>query len=390
MKGYTATYDATVIARLRAAGAIFAGRTNMDEFAMGTTTETSAFKKTDNPAAPGYVPGGSSGGSAAAVAGGIALAALGTDTGGSIRQPAAFCGCVGLKPTYGRVSRYGAAAYASSLDQIGPITRNVGDAAALLEVMAGHDKFDATSLSHPVPDYLFMLTGDHGGDLKGLRLGLPKEYFAGNVHADLKQRVRAAAAACRKAGAEIVEVSLPHTEYAVAVYHILANGEASAALARFDGIRYGTRAKGVNNLGDLYVETRSQGLGDEVKRRIILGTFVLSSAAYESHYVRAQKVRTLIRNDFDKVFDRCDALLTPVTPQPPERLGEKHTDPVEAYAGGMFVIPVNMAGICGLAVPYGTISDGRPASVQIIAPALGEATAFRIGRALELSQQVCK
>jgi aspartyl-tRNA(Asn)/glutamyl-tRNA(Gln) amidotransferase subunit A len=212
MKGYTATYDATVIARLRAAGAIFAGRTNMDEFAMGTTTETSAFKKTDNPAAPGYVPGGSSGGSAAAVAGGIALAALGTDTGGSIRQPAAFCGCVGLKPTYGRVSRYGAAAYASSLDQIGPITRNVGDAAALLEVMAGHDKFDATSLSHPVPDYLFMLTGDHGGDLKGLRLGLPKEYFAGNVHADLKQRVRAAAAACRKAGAEIVEVSLPQTE----------------------------------------------------------------------------------------------------------------------------------------------------------------------------------
>lgn len=390
MEGYIATFDATVITRLRAAGALFVGRTNMDEFAMGSTCETSAFKITKNPAAPGFVPGGSSGGSAAAVAGGIALAALGSDTGGSIRQPASYCGCVGLKPSYGRVSRYGATAYASSLDQVGPLVRDVCDAAVLLEIMAGYDQRDATTLDLPVPAYLDKLTGDQCGDLRGVRLGLPKEYFADSVHPEIARRVQVMARACEKLGAEVVEVSLPYTEYAVAVYHILANAEASANLARFDGVRYGLRAPGVANVSGLYTETRSMGFGDEVKRRIILGTFVLSSGYYESYYLRAQKVRTLIRQDFAKAFGQCDAMLTPVTPTPAVPLGAKNFDPVQVYLGDMFTVPANLAGICGLSVPCGRVSDGRPVGVQVLAPEFGEGMALRIGRAIELTQQECE
>jgi aspartyl-tRNA(Asn)/glutamyl-tRNA(Gln) amidotransferase subunit A len=383
LRGYTALYDATAIARLRAAGALLVGRTNMDEFAMGSTTENSAFGPTRNPVALDHVAGGSSGGSAAAVAGGMALAALGTDTGGSIRQPASFCGCVGLKPSYGRISRYGLVAYASSLDQIGPITRTVADAALLLGVMAGRDALDATTLDQPVPDYNAALTGD----LRGLRLGLPREYFVDGMDPEVAVAVRAATARCRELGAQIVEVSLPHTRYAVATYYILAAAEASANLARFDGVRYGFRATGEGAPIDMYKQTRAQGFGCEVQRRIILGTYVLSSGYYDAYYLRAQKVRTLIRRDFDAAFAQCDALLTPVAPTPAYRMGETMDDPLHMYLGDIFTVTANLAGVCGLSVPCGRTAGGLPIGLQVLGPAFGEERVLRVGHAYEQSRQ---
>lgn len=380
LEGYVAPFDATVTAKLRAEGAVFAGRTNMDEFAMGSANEHSAFKPVRNPVARDHVPGGSSGGSAAAVTGGMALAALGTDTGGSIRQPASFCGCVGLKPSYGRVSRFGVTAFASSLDQVGPITKNVEDAAVLLRALAGRDDRDQTALDVPVPDYRAAL---RRASLKGLRIGLPKEYFIEEgVDREVMARVRAAADACAAQGAEIGEVSLPHTEYAVAVYFICGTAEASANLARFDGVRYGRRAPS-DSVQDLYLRTRSEGFGKEVKRRIILGTYVLSSGYYDAYYTRALKARTLIRRDFEEAFQRFDVLLTPVSPTPAYRLGTKEQDPLKIYLGDIFTVSCNLAGICGISVPCGTTSAGLPVGVQLLGPALGEERLLQAAHAYE-------
>jgi len=379
LEGYTSAYDATVSARLRAAGAVFAGRTNMDEFAMGSSTEGSAFKVTRNPHDVTRVPGGSSGGSAAAVAGGEALAALGTDTGGSIRQPAAFCGCVGLKPSYGRVSRYGVTAYASSLDQVGPMTRTVEDAAVLLQALAGRDPRDGTTLDVPVPDYRAALKGG----LKGLRIGLPKEYYIEGTDPEVMACVRRAVDACAAAGAEVVEVSLPHTEYAIAVYYIVATAEASANLARFDGVRYGHRTASPESVFELYAKSRAEGFGTEVKRRIILGTYVLSSGYYDAYYGRAQKVRTLIRRDYAEAFKRCDVMMTPVAPTAAYRIGEACDDPLKMYLGDIFTVPANLAGLCGLSVPCGRTAAGLPVGLQVLGPAFGEETVLRAAYAYE-------
>jgi aspartyl-tRNA(Asn)/glutamyl-tRNA(Gln) amidotransferase subunit A len=378
LEGYTSPYDATCIARLRARGAIFLGRVNMDEFAMGSSTENSAFKVTRNPWKLDCVPGGSSGGSAAAVAADEALAALGTDTGGSIRQPAAFCGCVGLKPTYGRVSRYGLTAYASSLDQAGPITKTVSDAALLLGAMAGHDPMDSSTVNQPVPDYSLALRPD----LKGMKLGLPKEYFVEGMDPQVEKAVRAAVEQCKALGAEIVEVGLPHTKYAIATYYVIATAEASANLARFDGVRYGKRVEGEDPI-DQYGKTRAAGFGEEVKRRIILGTYVLSSGYYDAYYLRAQKVRTLIRNDFLKAFETCDALLTPVAPTVAYRIGEKTDNPLQMYLGDIFTATANLAGICGLSVPCGFADGGLPIGLQILGPGFKEENILRVGHAYE-------
>jgi len=382
LEGYTSPYDATAIANLRQAGAVFLGRTNMDEFAMGSSNENSAHGPTRNPRDPDRVPGGSSGGSAAAVAGGEAICALGTDTGGSIRQPSAFCGCVGLKPSYGRVSRYGLTAFASSLDQVGPITRDVRDAALLLEVIAGGDAMDSTSLDEPVPDYASLLSSD----LKGLKLGVPKEYFVGGTDPEVEKSVRQAIDRCSTLGAELVDVSLPHTEYAIAVYYVVATAEASANLARFDGVRYGNRCESPSDPLDMYGRTREKGFGAEVKRRIILGTYVLSSGYHDAYYLSAQKVRTLIRRDFENAFDCCDALLTPCTPTAAYRLGEKLDDPLQMYLGDIFTVPANLAGICGLSVPCGETQDGLPIGFQVLGPAFGESTILRVGHAYETSR----
>ena len=379
LKGYVSPYDATAVARIRAEGGILCGRTNMDEFAMGSTNENSAFHLTRNPRHPDYVPGGSSGGSAAAVSGGMALAALGSDTGGSVRLPAAFCGCVGLKPSYGRVSRYGLTAFASSLDQIGPLTRDVRDAAILLEVMSGHDEMDATSLDVPVPVYSDALRED----LKGMTIGLPREYFVSGMDPEVEAAVQAAVECCRSLGARTVEVSLPHTEYAIAVYYVIATAEASANLARFDGVRYGFRADEGEDPIAMTSRTRAQGFGDEVKRRIILGTYVLSSGYYDAYYVTAQKVRTRIRRDFEAVFETCDALVTPVSPTPACRIGERMDDPLSMYLSDVFTVTANLAGICGMSVPYGETSIGLPIGVQILGPALGEERILHVGYALE-------
>jgi aspartyl-tRNA(Asn)/glutamyl-tRNA(Gln) amidotransferase subunit A len=379
LEGYTSAYDATVSAKLRAAGAVFAGRTNMDEFAMGSSTEGSAFKVTRNPHDRSRVPGGSSGGSAAAVAGGEAVAALGTDTGGSIRQPAAFCGCVGLKPSYGRVSRYGVTAYASSLDQVGPMTKTVEDAAVLLQTLAGVDPRDGTTLDVPVPDCRAALKGG----LKGLRIGLPKEYFIEGTDPEVMACVRRAVEGCAAAGAEVVEVSLPHTEYAIAVYYIVATAEASANLARFDGVRYGHRTDKPESVFDLYAKSRAEGFGTEVKRRIILGTYVLSSGYYDAYYGRAQKVRTLIRRDFEAAFGRCDVLMTPVAPTAAYRIGEACEDPLKMYLGDIFTVPANLAGLCGLSVPCGATASGLPVGLQVLGPAFGEAAILRAAYAYE-------
>lgn len=379
LEGYRSPYDATAVARLREAGVVFLGRTNMDEFAMGSSTENSAMQVTRNPADLARVPGGSSGGSAAAVAAGEALAALGTDTGGSIRQPAAFCGCVGLKPTYGRVSRYGLTAFASSLDQIGPMTKTVEDAALLLNVMAGRDPLDSTSLDRPLLDR----DACRRTDLKGMRLGLPKEYFIDGMDAAVRDSVMRAVEDCRRLGADVVEVSLPHTPYAIAVYYIIATAEASANLARYDGVRYGQRAEGGTDPIDMYGRTRAQGFGPEVKRRILLGTYVLSSGYYDAYYKKAQKVRRLISRDFEEVFASCDALLAPATPTPAFKIGERTDDPLQMYLSDVFTATANLAGICALSLPSYPTAEGLPIGLQILGPAFGEEKALGVGHALE-------
>lgn len=380
LEGYTAPYDATVIAKLREAGAILLGRVNMDEFAMGSSTESSALGKTSNPWNSDHVPGGSSGGSAACVAADEAVASLGSDTGGSIRQPAAFCGCVGLKPTYGMISRYGLTAFASSLDQIGPLTKTVKDSAILLEAIAGHDAKDSTSIAVNVPMFGKNLTDDHS--LAGMKIGLPKEYFVDGMDPEVEKAVRDAVEHCKSLGAEIVDVSLPHSKYAIAVYYIIATAEASANLARFDGIRYGMRLDGKNPI-ELYGKTRAAGFGAEVKRRIILGTYVLSSGYYDAYYLRAQKVRTLIRNDFIKAFSQCDAILAPVTPTPAYKIGEKSNDPLKMYLDDILTTPVNLAGICGMSIPCGFASNGMPIGLQIIGDSFKEENILKVGHAYE-------
>jgi aspartyl-tRNA(Asn)/glutamyl-tRNA(Gln) amidotransferase subunit A len=379
LQGFVSPYDATVITKLREAGAVFFGRTNMDEFAMGSSTENSSWGKTRNPWDLERIPGGSSGGSAAAVGGHEAFAALGTDTGGSIRQPAALCSCVGLKPTYGRVSRSGLVAFASSLDQIGTFTKTTEEAAMLLKVISGYDPRDNTSAEQPVPDYTAALkTG-----VKGLKLGVPKEYFIEGIDPEIEKSVRAAIEEYKSQGAEIVEVSLPHTKYAVAVYYIIATAECSANLARFDGVRYGKRAEKPKDILDLYGRTRAEGFGAEVKRRIILGTYVLSSGYYDAYYNRAQKVRHMIAQDFKLAFKKCDALLTPTSPTAAFKLGERTQDPLQMYLADIFTIAVNLAGICGISIPCGFTSGKLPIGLQIIGPKWGEETMLRVAHAYE-------
>jgi aspartyl-tRNA(Asn)/glutamyl-tRNA(Gln) amidotransferase subunit A len=376
---FTSPYDATVIEKLKSAGAVVFGRCNMDEFAMGSSTENSAFGVTRNPWDTDRIPGGSSGGSAAAVAADETIASIGTDTGGSIRQPAALCGVVGLKPTYGRVSRYGLVAFASSLDQAGPITKDVSDAATLLSVMSGHDLRDSTSVPRPVPDYAKMLDGK----IRGLKLGLPKEYMVGGMDPEVKAAVDAAVKTLQGLGAEIVEISLPHTEYAVATYYVVATAEASANLARFDGVRYGARVDGSDFWG-LYSNTRGAGFGGEVKRRIILGTYVLSSGYYDAYYLRAQKVRTLIRKDFLDAFEKVDAIVTPTSPTAAFKIGEKSDDPLQMYLSDIFTISCNLAGICGISVPCGfTKSPKLPIGLQLLGKPFGEETILRVAHAYE-------
>jgi aspartyl-tRNA(Asn)/glutamyl-tRNA(Gln) amidotransferase subunit A len=379
---FVAPYDATVTARLRAAGAVLLGRLNLDEFAMGSSTENSAFGPTRNPWDPSRIPGGSSGGAAAAVAADECSAALGSDTGGSVRQPAALCGVVGLKPTYGRVSRYGLVAYASSLDQIGPLTKTVRDAAVLLEAIAGHDPLDSTSVPRPVPAYAAGLERP----VAGLKVGLPREYFvAGGLDAEVKQAVERAMAQLASLGIELVEVSLPHTPYALAAYYLIAPAEASANLARFDGVRYGLRVAGADPI-EMYARTRGAGFGTEVKRRIILGTYALSSGYYDAYYLRAQKVRTLIRQDFLDAFRQVDALLTPTTPTAAFKVGEKAEDPLQMYLSDIFTISCNLAGICGLSLPCGFTADPKlPIGFQLLGPPFGEETLLRLGHAYEQS-----
>jgi len=378
---FISPYDATSIAKLRKAGAILFGRLNMDEFAMGSSTENSAFGHTRNPWDLDRVPGGSSGGSSAAVAADECIASLGSDTGGSIRQPAALCGVVGVKPTYGRVSRFGLVAFASSLDQIGPFTKDVRDAAILTRVLAGHDPLDSTSIPEPVPDY----TADLKGEIRGLRLGLPKEYFIGGMDKEVSAAVQTAVKHLESLGAQVQEISLPHTDYAVATYYIVATAEASANLARFDGIRYGIRVEGADP-NELYMKTRGAGFGAEVKRRIILGTYVLSSGYYDAYYLRAQKVRTLIRQDFLKAFEKVDAIVTPTSPTPAFKAGEKSDDPLQMYLSDIFTISCNLAGISGISVPCGfTSSPKLPIGLQLLGKPFGEGTLFRIAHAYEQS-----
>ena len=383
LKGYVSPYDATVIKNLKAAGAVCAGRVNMDEFAMGSSTENSGLGVTHNPYDLSRVPGGSSGGSAAAVGGDLAIAALGTDTGGSIRQPASFCNIVGLKPSYGRVSRYGVTAFASSLDQVGPMTKSVEDAAMLLQVLAGHDEMDGTTPKELVPDYGKAL---EGASLKGVKLGLPKEYYeVTGVDPEVKRLTDEAIRSCEAAGAELVEVSLPHTDYAMAVYYIVAPAEASANLARFDGVRYGHRSERSDDVFNLYARSRAEGFGPEVKRRIIMGTYVLSSGYYDAYYGRASKVRTLIRRDFEAAFQKVDALLTPVAPTPAFRIGEVQ-DPLTMYLNDLFTIPGSLAGNCSISVPAGfAVAEGAklPVGVQFICDAYREEKLLAIGKAFE-------
>jgi aspartyl-tRNA(Asn)/glutamyl-tRNA(Gln) amidotransferase subunit A len=376
LEGYRPPFAATAVARLEAAGAIVVGKTNMDEFAMGSSTEMSAFKPTRNPWDRERVPGGSSGGSAAAVAARLSPIALGTDTGGSIRQPAAFCGVVGLKPTWGRVSRYGLVAFASSLDQAGPIARTVEDAALACSVLFGPDPLDATSAHEPVPDFATLPAPD------GLRVGVPWAFLAEGVEAETMARFRESLSALESAGAVVSEVPLPHLPHAIATYYIVATAEASSNLARYDGVRYGRRAPGDHDLKGLYGKTRDLGFGAEVKRRIILGTFALSSGYYDAYYLRAQKVRTLIRQDFDAAFGGCDVIATPTTPTPAFRLGEKTGDPLQMYLADIFTVPANLAGLPGLSLPCG-LAHGLPVGLQLLARAFDEATLLRAGAAYQ-------
>ncbi|HEV8073723.1 MAG TPA: Asp-tRNA(Asn)/Glu-tRNA(Gln) amidotransferase subunit GatA [Opitutaceae bacterium] len=379
LANFVSPYDATVTRKLKDAGAICWGRLNLDEFAMGSSTENSAFKTTCNPWDLTRVPGGSSGGSAAAVAAGEAVVALGSDTGGSIRQPAALCGVVGLKPTYGLVSRYGLVAFASSLDQIGPFGRTVGDAAVLLGAIAGHDANDSTSFKAEIPDYRAELAKRKGP----WKLGIAKEYFAEGIDPEVNAAVQAAIAYYKKLGCEIREISLPHTKYAVGVYYIIATAECSSNLARYDGIRYGHRAKGAADALDIYFKSRAEGFGPEVKRRIILGTYVLSSGYYDAYYLRAQKVRTLIRRDFLNAYQEVDAILTPTSPTPAFKKGEKAANPLAMYLSDIYTIGVNLAGLPGISLPCGFSKGGLPIGLQIIGQPFKEADLLAIARAYE-------
>lgn len=382
LQDFVPPYDATVVSRLRSQEYILVGKTNLDEFAMGSSTENSAFGPSRNPWNLHCVPGGSSGGSAAAVAAEECVAALGSDTGGSIRQPAAFCGVVGVKPTYGRVSRYGLVAFASSLDQIGPIARTVPDAAFLLQAIAGHDPMDSTSIDRPVPDYLKAL---QKRDLKNMRVGVPVEFFTEGLDPEVEQAVRAAIEELKHLGAEVKEIRLPRTDAAVAVYYVIATAEASSNLARFDGVKFGFRAKETKDLLELYMNTRQEGFGPEVKRRIMLGTYVLSAGYYDAYYGKAQAVRTLVCQDFDAAFKEVDLIVTPATPTPAFKLGEKSEDPLQMYLSDIFTISVNLAGLPAIALPCGFSKAGLPIGLQLIGRAFEEDTMLRAAHAYEQS-----
>ncbi|MFA5140489.1 MAG: Asp-tRNA(Asn)/Glu-tRNA(Gln) amidotransferase subunit GatA [Elusimicrobiota bacterium] len=381
LEGYVAPYDAAVVERLKAADAVIVGKTNMDEFAMGSSTEHSAFFPTRNPWDVERVPGGSSGGSAAAVAAGLVPLALGSDTGGSVRQPAAFCGVVGLKPTYGRVSRYGLVAFASSLDQVGPLARTVSDAALGLSVISGHDPRDSTS-SPGLDEDLLRLSQ---GGCRGLRIGLPREYFPEGLDPEVSAAVRGAAEVLAAAGAELADISLPHTRYAVSAYYIIAPSEASANLARYDGVRYGRRAAGEKDLLSLYEASRGEGFGPEVKRRIMLGTYALSAGYYEAYYLRAQRARRFIRRDFDEAFRSVDLILTPVSPAPAFRFGEK-ADPLQMYLADVFTLPCNLAGLGGISIPCGVTRSGLPVGAQLMCRPFGEGLLLRAARSFEAAK----
>jgi aspartyl-tRNA(Asn)/glutamyl-tRNA(Gln) amidotransferase subunit A len=373
LENYIAPYDATVIEKLKNSGAVFLGKTNLDEFAMGSSTENSAFFTTRNPWNLEHIPGGSSGGSASAISAMTAPLALGTDTGGSIRQPASCCGIVGVKPTYGRVSRFGAVAFASSLDQIGPMSKTVEDSALLLNILAGYDKKDSTSINKPVPNYLANINKD----LKGIKIGLPKEYFLDGLDIDVKKAIDETVKVYKNLGCELVEISLPHTDYAIAVYYIICCSEASANLARYDGVRYGFRAE-CDNLLDEYRKSRGQGFGPEVKRRIMLGTYALSAGYYDAYYGKAQKVRTLIKQDFEKAYEKVDIILTPSAPTPAFKIGEKSSDPLQMYLSDIFTISCNLAGIGGISVPCGFSKGGIPIGLQLLSKYFDEETMFNV------------
>jgi len=386
LKGFIPPYDATVINRLKDAGAIIIGKTNMDEFAMGSSTENSAFGPTHNPWDLERVPGGSSGGSSAAVAADETFVALGTDTGGSVRQPASLCGMVGLKPTYGRVSRYGLVAYASSLDQIGPITKDVTDCALIMKVISGYDKMDSTSVNLGVPDYL--KSCQEG--IKGLKIGVPKEYFIEGIDREVKDALDKALKMFEKLGARIEEVSLPHTEYSLPTYYLIATAEASSNLARYDGVQYGYRTEDYEDLSSMYQKTRSEGFGSEVKRRIMLGTYALSSGYYDAYYLKAQKVRTLIKEDFDKAFSKYDILITPTSPTPAFKLNEKVSDPLTMYLSDIYTIPINLAGIPAISLNCGYSKNNLPIGLQIIGKHFSEETILRAAFNFEQNCEVEK
>lgn len=379
-------YDSTALQRLEAAGAVVLGKMNCDEFAMGSSNENSAYGPVHNPRDLSRVPGGSSGGSAACVAAGTAVAALGSDTGGSIRQPAAFCGVVGLMPTYGRVSRYGLIAFASSLDHIGPFTKSVSDAAILLQHMAGRDPMDSTSADVPVPDY----SAEIGKPVKGLRIGVPKEYFGEGLDNDVRKAVEASIQSLSKAGCEVIDISLPHTKYAIPTYYVVATAEASSNLARFDGVRYGYRSKDAKTLSSMYRKSRDEGFGPEVKRRIMLGTYALSAGFYDAYYLKAQRVRTLLAQDFEQAFSKVDAVITPTTPTPAFKLGEKANDPLSMYLADIYTVTASLAGIPGISVPCGTSSEKLPIGLQILGPHFEEGTLFRLGHAVEHAQTLSR
>ena len=382
LKGYHAPYDATAVAKLEAAGAVLLGKLNCDEFAMGSSNENSAYGPVRNPVDPERVPGGSSGGSAAAVAANLAVATLGSDTGGSIRQPASFCGVVGVLPTYGRVSRYGLIAFASSLDRIGPFAANVRDAATLLNVIAGHDVNDATSSSSPVADYA--AESDKGAE--GLRVGVPAEYFGEGLDTEVREEIERGIESLKAAGCTVKSISLPHTRYAIPTYYLVATAEASANLARFDGVRYGYRSPSSTTLSDMYSHSRDEGFGAEVKRRIMLGTYALSAGYYDAYYLKAQKVRRLLADEFLRAFAEVDAIATPTSPVPAFKIGEKTGDPLEMYLADIYTVTASLAGICGVTVPCGTTKTGLPVGMQILAGHLREATAFRVARTVEAAQ----
>jgi aspartyl-tRNA(Asn)/glutamyl-tRNA(Gln) amidotransferase subunit A len=383
LKGYRPPFDATAVTKLEAAGAVLLGKMNCDEFAMGSSNENSAYGPVLNPRALDRVPGGSSGGSAAAVAANFAVATLGTDTGGSIRQPAAFCGVVGVFPTYGRVSRYGLIAFASSLDRVGPLTKNVKDAATVLQVIAGKDVMDATSSDRPVEDYI----GGLAKPVEGLRIGVPEEYFGEGLDPEIRGAIDGVLAGLKMVGCVVKPVSLPHTKYAIPTYYVIATAEASSNLSRFDGVRFGFRAEGVKTLSEMYRRTRDEGFGAEVKRRILLGTYALSAGYYDAYYRKAQQVRTLLTRDFLAAFAEVDVLVAPVTPTAAFKLGEKTDDPVKMYLEDIYSVAASLAGICGASVPCGTTKDGLPIGVQVMGRHFDEATMLRVAQAVETGQQ---